>query len=295
MHRLYPLHQAARDGNLDRARELLDQGHDVHGRDNTDSTPLHDAAMFNHVEMARFLLDRGADLEARCTRDGYTPLHSAVMFNHVEMARFLLKRGADLEARDKHGYTSLHDAVRSNSVEMAGYLLDQGADVEARNNCGDTPLHKAARFNRVEMTRFLLDRGADLEARNKDGRTPLHMAQNVASAKSLVEYGFDPSISGFQPTWMCPSILFLRDNRGKTPLEHCEKWEKEKAKYFDSFESLPLVDPATMQLSAGEAGLDQFQRFLARRVYYIVLCKIPIGHDVALRVMAFLSPVDVMK
>jgi hypothetical protein len=54
------------------------------------------------------------------------------------------------------------------------------------------------------------------------------MAQNVASAKSLVEYGFDPSISRFQLTWMCPSILFLRDNEGNTPLEHCEKLKKKE-------------------------------------------------------------------
>ena len=132
--------------------------------------------------------------------------------------------------------------------------------------------------------------------KDSKGHTPLHMARNVASARCLVEYGFDPSISGFKSTWMCPSILFLRDNEVKTPLEHCEKWgNKEKANYLDSFESLSLVDPATMQLSAGEAGLNQFERFLARRVYYTVLCKIPIGHDVALRVMAFLCPVDVMK
>ena len=63
--------------------------------------------------------------------------------------------------------------------------------------------------------------------------------------------------------------------------------------YLASFESLPLVDPATMKLSA---GLDPFQRFLARRVYYIALCKIPTGPDVALRVMTFLRPAaGVMK
>jgi ankyrin repeat protein len=191
----------------------------------------------------------------------------------------------------------LHQAARDGNLEIARELLDQGHDVHERDILEGTPLHDAAKFNRVEMARFLLERGADLQARDIHlDRTLLHMAQNVALAKYLVEYGFDPSISGFQSTWMCPSILFLRDNEGNTPLEDCEKLKKkEKAKYLDSFESLSLVDPATMQLSTGEAGLDQFQRFLARRVYYIVLCKIPIGHDVALRVMAFLSPVDVMK
>ena len=41
--------QAARNGNLEIARELLDQGHDVHERDFLEQTPLHYAARFNRV------------------------------------------------------------------------------------------------------------------------------------------------------------------------------------------------------------------------------------------------------
>ena len=41
------LYQAACNGNLERARELLDQGHHL------EETPLQYAARFNHVEIAR--------------------------------------------------------------------------------------------------------------------------------------------------------------------------------------------------------------------------------------------------
>ena len=170
------------------------------------------------------------------------------------------------------------------------------------NNTGGTLLSYIDHFDRGPTWISLLFNHIDgdqrtflLRKHHHNGCTPLHMARNVASARHLVEYGFDPSTSGFRSTWMCPSILFIRNNEGKTPLEQSAKCNKKKAKYLGSFESLSLVDPATMKLSAGEAGLNRFQRFLARRVYYTVLCKIPTGHDVALRVMACLCPADVMK
>ena len=328
-----PLHSAITLNRVEMVWFLLERGADLEARGKHDHTPLHHAVSSNYVGMVGCLLDRGADLEARNT-SGATPLNSAALWpDRVGMVRYLLGRGADLEAGDKYGNTPLHNAVTRNRVEMVRYLLGRGADLEARDKNGDTPLRLGCpKFNMFE---FLLSRGADATTTNNHGRTvlhfilffdggptwmsllfdhidggpsmlyskknskgytPLHIARNVASTRCLVEYGFDPSISGFQSTWMCPSILFLRDNRGKTPLEHCEKWKnKGKAKYLGSFESLSLVDPATMKLSAGEAGLNRFQRFLARRVYYTVLCKIPTGHGVALRVVAFLHPADVMK
>ena len=247
--------------------ELLDQGHDVNERNDFEETPLHTAINLNLVEMVRLLVDRGADLEAQEER-GNTPLRISTDFHIFE---FLLYRGADAMTRDNDGKTVFYWVLLRDRGPAWMRLLFKHAD-------GDDP-------------RTLLS-----EKHSTNARTALHLARTVASARWLVEYGFDPLTSVVQSTWMCPSIFFLRDNEGNTPLEHCEKLKKkEKAKYLDSFESLSLVDPATMQLSTGEAGLDQFQRFLARRVYYIVLCKIPIGHDVALRVMAFLSPADVMK
>ena len=108
------------------------------------------------------------------------------------------------------------------------------------------------------------------EKHSTNARTALHLARTVASARWLVEYGFDPLTSVIQSTWMCPSILFIPNDEGKTPGDKSKKRgdQAKKAKYLDSFESLPLVNPATMKFSA---GLDPFQRFLARRVYYIAL------------------------
>jgi hypothetical protein len=81
---------------------------------------------------------------------------------------------------------------------------------------------------------------------------------------------------------MYPTRLSIRNEQGKTP---CET-------YLASFEDLPLINLATMKLSP---GLNEFQRFLARRIHYTVLRKLPSGPAVAFRIMAFLCPSDAMK
>jgi len=62
------LHKAAREGDADRVRELLDAGADVNVR-NADKqrlqyTPLHWATYYGHLEIAAILISRGADLDA---------------------------------------------------------------------------------------------------------------------------------------------------------------------------------------------------------------------------------------
>jgi hypothetical protein len=102
---------------------------------------------------------------------------------------------------------------------------------------------------------------------------------------------------------MCPTLLNIQNKQGKTPYEVAKQTSNKEvfltdeylgtSKYLDSFESLPLmVDLATMKLSP---GLNDFQRFLARRIYYTILCKLPSGPDFGRRIMAFLAPADLMK
>ena len=101
---------------------------------------------------------------------------------------------------------------------------------------------------------------------------------------------------------MCPTLLSIRNKKGRTPYDAVKQHYKkevivthkylETCKYLYSFESLPLVDLATMKLSP---GLNEFQRFLARRIYYTILRKLPSGPDFGRRIMAFLAPADVMK
>ena len=64
-----PIHEAARDGDLTRVKQLI--GEDpklVHAEDDHHFTPLHWAAANGHKDVMKFLLDRGADANARTNR-----------------------------------------------------------------------------------------------------------------------------------------------------------------------------------------------------------------------------------
>ncbi len=95
-------------------------------------TLLHIAAREGTVEKARALLEQGADLEAR-EHIGRTPLHIAVMWGQLDMTAFLLERGADVNARDIWDVTPLRrlELLR----ESRGFEYDDIADL-LRNHGG---------------------------------------------------------------------------------------------------------------------------------------------------------------
>jgi hypothetical protein len=71
-----PLHDAARAGDLELLRRLVDEGHDVNGRDADGATPIMHAALEGQVLVCRYLIDRGADLIVR-DNDGWDLLRRA--------------------------------------------------------------------------------------------------------------------------------------------------------------------------------------------------------------------------
>ena len=260
------LTNAALVGDLDRVRELLAQGHNINERDECNATPLHLAVANGDIELVCYLVEQGADLDAKAGGE-YTPLFYSFLRSRFEIFEILLSHGADASARDEYGHTVLHFiAAREHDPTWTTCLFDS-VDIDPRTLCS---------------------------MKNIVGTMALHYSRSLASAKCLIEYGFDSSTSGLQSTWMCPTLLSIRNKHGKSPydLVKQEKIGVVVANYLESFESLPLVDLATMKLSP---GLNEFQCFLARRIYYTILCKLPSGPDFGRRIMAFLAPADVMK
>ena len=73
------------------------------------------AARGGQIEAARALLDAGADVNERLP-DGTSALVVAVMNAHYELAALLLDRGADPNA-DAQGWTALHQIAVSAPAE----------------------------------------------------------------------------------------------------------------------------------------------------------------------------------
>jgi ankyrin repeat protein len=89
------LHHLAGGGNVEKAAWFLDQGADLHARDeDICSTPLGWAAKFGKTEMVDFLLQRGAKPNLADDPSWATPLAWATRREHLEIVNLLSRHGA---------------------------------------------------------------------------------------------------------------------------------------------------------------------------------------------------------
>lgn len=92
-------------------------------------TPLHEFARQGDVEKAALFLDHGADLNARDEDICSTPLGWAAKFGQKAMVEFLLQRGAKANLSDDPPWaTPLAWAARRGHTEIAGLLRRHGAE-----------------------------------------------------------------------------------------------------------------------------------------------------------------------
>ena len=56
------LHDAAKAGNLNKCRKLIEQAADVNAKDDSGETTLHWAAKYGYLEICELLLKHGADV-----------------------------------------------------------------------------------------------------------------------------------------------------------------------------------------------------------------------------------------
>ena len=156
--------------------------------------PLVEAARAGDVEVVRALLDGGADANAPAV-DGATALHWAVHRDDAETVDLLLAAGADSMAANRYGVTPLSLACTNGNAPIVGRLLDAGADPNAALPGGETTLMTAARTGAAEAVELLLASGADVDVREETrGQTALMWAAaqgHAAVIDLLLDAGAD--------------------------------------------------------------------------------------------------------
>lgn len=159
---------AARHGDVDSAKLLLDAGADVNQSAADGNSPLVVAAMSGHGRLAEFLLARGADPDAAGA--GYGALHAAVLRADPALAQTLLARGADPNARLTRGTPVPH-----GTYQFVFTLREKGA----------TPLLLAAKYLEPRLLRLLAAGGADPLLAFDDGTTALMAAVGLVDMRRM--------------------------------------------------------------------------------------------------------------
>jgi ankyrin repeat protein len=198
---------AAREGDLESARILVDGGADVNQVTQYGWTPLLTATQNRHYALATFLLERGADPNIANT-GGWTPLYLATDnrnieggdypvragdLDHLDFIKTLLARGANVNARAK-------DSTETRTIFTMQWLYEDGA----------TPFLRAAQSGDIELMKLLLAHGADPKIPTANNVTALAVAAGIGwvqgvtyersekdtleAVKLCLELGIDPNV-----------------------------------------------------------------------------------------------------
>jgi ankyrin repeat protein/uncharacterized GH25 family protein len=190
-----PLHEAAKNGDINQVKSLLANKADVNAKGIMGRTPLHEAARGGYTDVVELLLTNKADARAK-DRMGNTALHEAAIGGNAEIATLLLAHGADVNALNDKGETSLGAALFNHATDMSNLLRKHGA-VEhgyqvssptlAMTNRDAAELRDAIHSDDLKEVRTLLKANPSLiSSRDVQDRTPLILAA-MAGHTNLVE------------------------------------------------------------------------------------------------------------
>ena len=224
-------------------------------------TALLFAARQGQLECAKALVEAGADKDLQ-DPDGVSPMVTAIINGHYEVADYLAAQGADVNRADRWGRTALWVAVDMHTLPHSGRpdpidsgsvdstqlmktLLAHGADVNAQLvtfppyrslsdrggdnilSIGATPLIRAAKAGDVAGIRMLLDKGADPNLATKTGITAVIAAAGVGSRDNDTRGRFktEPeAIESIRLLLVAGANVNAAEARGQTALHGAAFW-----------------------------------------------------------------------
>ncbi|RUS81073.1 hypothetical protein EGW08_011159 [Elysia chlorotica] len=149
------IHDAVRDGDLERVKDLLHHFPEMRDfRDESSWTPLHLAASRGDVAILRWLITSDADTQAE-TSTGYTSMQVAAMNGHVNAMILLQAMGASIHGQTAEGHSALHLAAKNGHLECVKWLVANRASLVQEDKFGRSPLKLAQEFSRDACADFL--------------------------------------------------------------------------------------------------------------------------------------------
>ncbi|KAM6149326.1 LOW QUALITY PROTEIN: ankyrin repeat and death domain-containing protein 1A [Erethizon dorsatum] len=189
------LHEAARQGQVGRMKELIARRVNVRARNHVGRVALHWAAGGGHKQAVRLLLEHGAAVDD-ADAFGMNALLLSAWFGHLRVLQILVNSGAKVHCENKDGLALLHCAALRGHVPVLAFMMEDLEDValDRRDKLGRTAFHRAAEHGQLEALDFLVGLGCDHSVKDKDGNTALHLAASqghTAVLQRLVDIGLE--------------------------------------------------------------------------------------------------------
>lgn len=168
---------AAKQGDNDRIREMIEQGADVNRPNHNGGTLIMYAVLSGEPDTVSLLLEHEARVDA-VAENGWTALMIAAVKGYADIGRLLLEHGAEPNQADIYLWTPLMRAVFEERLQMVRLLArHQRTRVNQRGENGVTALHLAVVKGDVDSVKLLLAQGADPDIKDDSGRTALDFAK----------------------------------------------------------------------------------------------------------------------
>ncbi len=155
----------------------------------TGHTPIHAAARYGNAEMVKTLLDLGVPVELK-DRNGHTALHIAATKKYSSVIEVLFAAGADPNMGDNEDDFCLIylPQVRAPYRIWKLFIDHPQINVNRQNHAGVSSLHYMAKWNTpIDIFELMFSKGANINIRDNSGRTPLDMAE-AAGLSELVSF-----------------------------------------------------------------------------------------------------------
>ena len=154
------LMEAAKNGDIQKARELINKGIDVNIEDGTyGKTPLMWASGRGQREMCEFLLSNGAEINHQTNPNRETALMHACHIGNKEIVEYLISKGADINLHDLNGSSAFGEAAEGWRWEEVAYI--RGVRDNLITDVDRDEFIKSAQKEKNEILKLLIEKNGN--------------------------------------------------------------------------------------------------------------------------------------